>query len=98
MLVRNLTTKRKVLRSADGDTVLIMPRSTAPIDEKFNWQVNPKHFTVMKPKEQLERKAPLAEPAMPVTPHKGEQGTTLESLQTSRGNGSGVAKSTTVRA
>jgi hypothetical protein len=99
MKVRNLTGKRSHLRSADGDSVLVMPNSVATVDDKFNWQLNPREFTVLADKTNTDVPSDtIAQPAVPTTLQRGEVGPTVEGLQTSRGNGAGVAKSTTIRA
>lgn len=45
IIIRNLTNWPQTLHALDGDTCLIPPRATCPINEKFTWQkLNPQVF------------------------------------------------------
>lgn len=101
MKVRNLTSRRLTLRSADGDSVLLTPSSTLTIDQKFDWQINPQEVRVLREDVivGIEGNDPsIPVPGVPISAHKGEVKTSSASLQTSRGNSSRVTRSSTIRA
>ena len=98
MKVRNLTKTSLELRSADGDSVLLMPGSIVEIEEKFKWQLNPQTVKIIIDKEEPKVVVEIKPvPKMPVSTDKGEDQETLASREASRGNTSSTTKANTVR-
>jgi hypothetical protein len=96
MRVINKFSKPVELKSADGDSVTILPGTReSNIADKFNWQLDPAKIKVLvEPTESHTGQVEFqAKPSVPNSVSPGEVAATRASRETMRGNGPSVAKS-----